>query len=126
MTNFRESISEKMKIAIPTDGNKGLNETVAEHFGRCKTYTFLDEIGKVIEVLGNGKHVTCQDTVPFALWCAAKNINNYRQALIDCSIAGGDVDTTSAIVGGIVGIVDPPPEEWIKMCQPLDVRWRTV
>ena len=53
MTNFRESISEKMKIAIPTDGNKGLNETVAEHFGRCKTYTFLDEIGKVIEVLDN-------------------------------------------------------------------------
>jgi ADP-ribosylglycohydrolase len=85
---------------------------------------FETPIGKVVEKLGNGRHVTCQDTVPFALWCAAKNINNYRQALIDCSLAGGDVDTTSAIVGGIVGIVDPPPQEWVDMCQPLDVKWR--
>lgn len=42
-----------MKIVIPTDNNKGLNDIVAEHFGRCNTYTFLDEKGKVIEIINN-------------------------------------------------------------------------
>jgi predicted Fe-Mo cluster-binding NifX family protein len=42
-----------MKIVIPTDNKKGLNDAVAEHFGRCKTYTFLDEEGKVIEIIDN-------------------------------------------------------------------------
>ncbi len=40
-------------IVIPTNGKKGLNETVAEHFGRCQTYTFLDEKGKIIKIINN-------------------------------------------------------------------------
>jgi len=42
-----------MKIVIPTNGNEGLNDTVADHFGRCRTYTFLDENRKVIEIIDN-------------------------------------------------------------------------
>ena len=42
-----------MKIVIPTDDRKGLNDLVAEHFGRCETYTFLDEKGKVLEIIDN-------------------------------------------------------------------------
>jgi predicted Fe-Mo cluster-binding NifX family protein len=42
-----------MKIVIPTDGKGGETSKVSEHFGRCKTYTFLDEKGKVIEVIEN-------------------------------------------------------------------------
>jgi len=42
-----------MKIVIPTNGKKGLEDTVAEHFGRCKTYTFLDEKGEIIEIIDN-------------------------------------------------------------------------
>jgi len=42
-----------MKIVIPTDNKKGLCDKVAEHFGRCNTYTFLDEKGKVIEIIDN-------------------------------------------------------------------------
>ena len=41
------------KIVIPTDGKKGLDEKVAMHFGRCKTYTFLDENGGLLEVIDN-------------------------------------------------------------------------
>ncbi len=37
-----------MRIVIPTNG-----EIVAEHFGHSETYTFLDESGKVIEVIKN-------------------------------------------------------------------------
>lgn len=42
-----------MKIVIPTDDKKGLDDTVAEHFGRCNTYTFLDEKGNVEEIINN-------------------------------------------------------------------------
>jgi predicted Fe-Mo cluster-binding NifX family protein len=42
-----------MKIVVPTDDGKGLEGVVAEHFGRCNTYTFLDEKGNVMEVIGN-------------------------------------------------------------------------
>lgn len=42
-----------MKIVIPTDGQKGLDDKIAEHFGRCNTYTFLNEKGKVLEIIDN-------------------------------------------------------------------------
>jgi len=42
-----------MKIVIPTDGKRGVEDSVAEHFGRCNTYTFLDENGKVVEIIDN-------------------------------------------------------------------------
>ncbi len=42
-----------MKIAIPTEGKRGLEESVAYHFGRCETYTILDENGKLLEVIDN-------------------------------------------------------------------------
>src|SRR4030043_1463062 len=42
-----------MKIAIPTDNKKGLEDTVAYHFGRCQTYTFLNEKGEVVEIIDN-------------------------------------------------------------------------
>ncbi len=42
-----------MKIVIPTDKKKGLDDAVAEHFGRCNSYTFLDEKGRVVEIIDN-------------------------------------------------------------------------
>jgi len=42
-----------MKIVIPTNGKRGLDDTVAEHFGRCETYTFLGEKGNVVEIIDN-------------------------------------------------------------------------
>jgi len=42
-----------VKIVIPTNDKKGLEDTVAEHFGRCLTYTFLNEKGEVIEIINN-------------------------------------------------------------------------
>jgi len=42
-----------MRIVIPTNNKKGLEDTVAEHFGRCLTYTFLNEKGEVVEIVDN-------------------------------------------------------------------------
>lgn len=42
-----------MKIVVPTDDKEGLEASVAQHFGRCNTYTFLDEDGKLIGAIDN-------------------------------------------------------------------------
>lgn len=42
-----------MKIVIPTNNRKGLDGKIAEHFGRCQTYTFINEKGEVIEIIDN-------------------------------------------------------------------------
>ena len=46
-------ISNGVKIVIPTNDKKGLNDKIADHFGRCLTYTFIDEKGNLLEVIGN-------------------------------------------------------------------------
>ena len=67
--------------------------------------------------LGNGSAVTAPDTVPFALWCAARHLNSYEEALWATVSGLGDRDTTCAIVGGIVVMsagVGSIPAEWLQ------------
>jgi len=42
-----------MKIVIPTNNKKGLEDKIAEHFGRCLTYTFINQEGKVVKIIDN-------------------------------------------------------------------------
>ncbi|MDD2646727.1 MAG: NifB/NifX family molybdenum-iron cluster-binding protein [Patescibacteria group bacterium] len=42
-----------MKIVIPTNKRNGLDDKVADHFGRCPTYTFLNEEGEIVEIIDN-------------------------------------------------------------------------
>jgi ADP-ribosylglycohydrolase len=72
--------------------------------------------------LGNGSNVLAADTVPFALWCAATHLTDYVGALWSCGEVGGDIDTTCAMVGGIVvGAVglDGIPAPWRASREPL-------
>jgi ADP-ribosylglycohydrolase len=74
--------------------------------------------------LGNGSRTLSQDTVPFTLWVAATYLNDYPSAIRACIHAGGDVDTTAAIAGGIVAtyVTDSPsgiPSEWLQRREAL-------
>jgi len=72
--------------------------------------------------LGNGSHVMAADTIPFAVWCAATHVTDYSAALWACGQVGGDIDTTCAIVGGIVvGAVgiEGIPAAWRAAREPL-------
>jgi ADP-ribosylglycohydrolase len=72
--------------------------------------------------LGNGSQVTAQDTVPFTLWVAATYLEDYPRAIGTCIEAGGDVDTTAAIVGGIVATFTGNagiPDDWLAAREPL-------
>jgi ADP-ribosylglycohydrolase len=81
---------------------------------------------KVIEILGNGTHVTCQDTVPLCVYLVIRGLftskleNYYENTLIETCKCFGDVDTNCAIVGGLVGIINPPPAKWVSYCQPME------
>ena len=55
--------------------------------------------------LGTGQAVSSADTVPFALFCAAHHLTDFRQAMWATVSGLGDRDTTCAIVGGIVYLV---------------------
>jgi ADP-ribosylglycohydrolase len=72
--------------------------------------------------LGNGSRVLAGDTVPFALWCAGRFLDDYPAAITACVEAGGDVDTTAAIVGGVVAAYTGPdgiPSLWRERREPL-------
>jgi len=47
-----------MKVCIPTMENGGLNDMVAQHFGRAPTYTVVDDKTNTIEIIPNsGEHM---------------------------------------------------------------------
>ena len=56
----------------------------------------------VARYLGNGSRVTCPDTVPLCLWIAAAFAGEFEGAIWATVSTRGDVDTTCAIVGGII------------------------
>ena len=77
---------------------------------------------KAVAILGNGSRISAQDTVPFTLWCAAAHLDDYEAALWLTSRGFGDVDTTCAIVGGIVlaySGVESIPAAWLTAREPL-------
>ena len=45
-----------MKVCIPTNGEKGLEDTVGEHFGRVPTYTIVDLENDKVKVVPNESH----------------------------------------------------------------------
>jgi ADP-ribosylglycohydrolase len=78
--------------------------------------------------LGNGIGVTCPDTVPFAIWAAAKSLRSYRDAIAATASVGGDVDTNCAIVGGIVALCSgwpSIPAEWLRQMERLPYALKT-
>jgi ADP-ribosylglycohydrolase len=80
-------------------------------------------VAEAVTSLGNGSRVISEDTVPFALWCAAHHLDDYEDALWTTVSGLGDRDTTCAITGGIVVFTSeaPIPEEWLAAREPLQI-----
>ncbi|NQU20129.1 MAG: ADP-ribosylglycohydrolase family protein [Candidatus Nealsonbacteria bacterium] len=76
-------------------------------------------------ILGNGSHVICSDTVPFCVWNAARCLGSFKEAMWSTMLVYGDMDTTCAIVGGIVALAvgeEGIPGDWLAAREPLDIR----
>jgi len=60
------------------------------------------DVRSAVSALGNGSQIISQDTVPFTLWCAARYVNQFEEAMWTTVSGLGDCDTNCAIVGGIL------------------------
>jgi ADP-ribosylglycohydrolase len=80
-------------------------------------------------ILGSGFLVTAPDTVPYALWCALRHLDDFSEALISTLEGDGDCDTNCAIVGGIVALFvgrEGIPVEWLRCREPLHLELDTA
>ncbi|MBA4064127.1 MAG: hypothetical protein C0501_10520 [Isosphaera sp.] len=76
---------------------------------------FNTSMTPIVRQLGNGSRISCQDTVPFCVWAAARHLDDYQAAIVTTIRARGDIDTNCAIVGGIVALAVGAggiPKEW--------------
>jgi ADP-ribosylglycohydrolase len=93
--------------------------------GIAKALTLDDDASVVLAatVLGTGARVVASDTVPFALWCAARHLDDFVEAMWTTVSGLGDRDTTCAIAGGIVALHSPHtvPAEWRESREALDL-----
>jgi ADP-ribosylglycohydrolase len=75
--------------------------------------------------LGSGQRVLSEDTVPFSVWCAARHLDSYEEALWSTVSGLGDRDTTCAIVGSIVALSagrESIPPAWIEARERLKMK----
>ncbi|WP_330246299.1 ADP-ribosylglycohydrolase family protein [Streptomyces sp. NBC_00562] len=96
--------------------------SVREGIRRATAVPFTTEPWKAADLLGNGQRIRADDTVPFALWTAARHPGDLEAALWATAEGFGDVDTTCAIIGGVVAAatgVDGVPAQWLRSREPL-------
>ncbi|GAA3127369.1 ADP-ribosylglycohydrolase family protein [Streptomyces rectiviolaceus] len=88
---------------------------------RARDMLDYGDAATVAAVLGCGRRTTAHDTVPFALWSAARGLGAYERAIWSTAQVGGDMDTTCAIVGGVVasGEGGAPSDEWLERTEAL-------
>ncbi len=86
---------------------------LGEYLARGATAAeFADALGLAHGVSGFINH-----TVPVTLYCWLRYPTDFRQAVEEVILLGGDADTTGAIVGGLMGAtLGAPaiPEEWLN------------
>ncbi len=99
------------------DGVPELLEFVLQHTPKGDTHTGIRRalelpltrpVNAAVGLLGNGCEITAPDTVPFSLWCAARHWQDFTLAMWTTASGSGDIDTTCAIVGGIVALSAGP------------------
>ncbi|MEU3351231.1 ADP-ribosylglycohydrolase family protein [Streptomyces sp. NPDC037389] len=105
------------------DGVIALVPRSAVQQGLRRARDMLDyaDTNTVAAVLGCGRRTSAHDTVPFALWAAARHLDSFEEAFWTTARAGGDVDTTSAIAGGVVAAAErgAPPAAWLESTEAL-------
>ncbi|MFI2351143.1 ADP-ribosylglycohydrolase family protein [Streptomyces sp. NPDC019443] len=88
---------------------------------RARDMLDYDDAGTVAAVLGSGRRTSAHDTVPFALWSAARSLGDFERVFWTTAQVGGDVDTTCAIACGVVaaGKSGQPPAAWLEQTEAL-------
>lgn len=89
---------------------------------RAQGFALDISVYHVMAMLGSGANISAQDTVPYTLWCAGQQLASFEEALWLTAKGLGDIDTTCAIVGGIVACYtgrSAIPSAWLQAREPL-------
>jgi ADP-ribosylglycohydrolase len=95
---------------------------VRQQTQRARDLSISVSVHEAAKTLGSGFRVTAQDTVPFVLWCAGQRLDSYEQALWLTASGLGDIDTTCAMVGGILAArtgMEGIPPAWLAAREQL-------
>ncbi|MEV0360597.1 ADP-ribosylglycohydrolase family protein [Nocardia sp. NPDC050697] len=118
------AVAAALVVAEPGLGGEALLTAVAERTppgavrDRILTARFAEPATAAAE-LGTGQECRALDTVPYCLWLAARHRGRVTEAWWTAAAAGGDVDTTCAIVGGVLAADPGLPAEWSARTEPL-------
>ncbi len=111
-----EEFIEKIIEALPdTDTRSKIKKSL--------TVPYSYNIDSVKSILGNGTKIMVQDTVPFSIWCAAHNLDNFEESLWKAVSILGDRDTICAIVGGITIMSTEEqhiPKSWLQSVEDFE------
>ena len=126
----------RMSAGLEPRSGARLLDLVVEHTPDSGTRDGLDRARNieldsspeiVAHMLGSGNRVLSSDTVPFALWCAARHLDDFEEAMWTTVSGLGDRDTTCAITGGVVALSAGRasiPAAWLAAREPLDLDGR--
>ncbi|WOX22085.1 ADP-ribosylglycohydrolase family protein [Streptomyces solicathayae] len=128
------AVAVAVAAALSVRGGLGLAEVAARtpagavHDGLLKAADVpLDTAPwRAADLLGNGQRIRADDTVPFAVWTAVRHADDLVAALWATAEGLGDVDTTCAITGGIVGAatgVEGVPAAWLRRRESPGASW---
>ncbi|XUL91073.1 ADP-ribosylglycohydrolase family protein [Streptomyces galilaeus] len=116
------ALSVRRELTLEAVAARTPESTVREGLLRAVDVPFATEPWQASDVLGNGQRIRADDTVPFAVWSAARHPDDLTSALWTTAEGFGDVDTTCAITGGIVAAragLDGVPQDWLRRREPL-------
>ncbi|NNH74664.1 ADP-ribosylglycohydrolase family protein [Nocardia uniformis] len=125
------AVAAALAVSAPALSGYDLLDNIAAHtppsmvrtaMAKSRALLQKPDVRTAARLLGSGARVSAPDTVPFCLWITAAYPDNYAEALWSTASVGGDVDTTCAIVGGILAArlgLDAIPDEWATRAEPL-------
>ncbi|MGW7412489.1 ADP-ribosylglycohydrolase family protein [Streptomyces sp. NPDC054863] len=111
------ALSVRGELSLPAVADRTPPGAVRDGLLRAADLPFSTPPRNAADLLGNGSRVRADDTVPFALWTATRHPDDLEDALWATAEGFGDVDTTCAITGGVVGArvgVGGMPGEWLE------------
>jgi len=109
---------------VTDDGLRKHIEAIPGHLARRAT---AQEFARALK-LEDGVTGFVTHTVPVALYCWLRYPTDFRRAVEEVILLGGDTDTTGAIVGGLMGVTlgaSAIPDEWLSGLWewPRSVNW---
>lgn len=99
------------ELEYPFSGEESFYQKLLRIF----EFKMLDDPKKLRQEIGTGCY--CMESVPFSIATFLRHPTDFRSGVLEAINAGGDTDTTAAMVGAMIGAnagIEVIPEEWVN------------